>query len=124
MLAQFGVAVLVEAGWWRLSKPVRQLPTERLTVSSPSFLALSALFGPLRTMPAPGRQLKVREFAVVRHWGVCPICSAEVDLDSGRKAYPDRRVGQCHDAPFERVFSFDPVRLTGKPLGQAATGDK
>ncbi|WP_156899866.1 hypothetical protein [Luteimonas mephitis] len=115
-LAQLGLALLVTAGLWWLSKPVFQLPTQRVTIAGPSFLALGELYGQLRTMPALGRKLKSREFAVVRHWGICPICSAEVDLDSGRTAFPDRLVGRCHDAPLEHVFSFDPVRLVGKPL--------
>lgn len=119
-LAQLGLALLVTAALWWLSKPVRQLPTQRVTMAGPSFLALSELYGQLRTMSAPGRQLKSREFAVVRHWGICPICSAEVDLDPGRTAFPDRLIGRCHDAPLEHVFSFDPVRLVGEPLRRAA----
>src|SRR3546814_553423 len=115
-LAQLGLALLVTMGLWWLSKPVFQLPTQRVTMAGPSFLALGELYGQLRTVPAPGRKLKSREFAVVRHWGICPICSAEVDLDSGRAAFPDRLVGRCHDAPLEHVFSFDPVRLVGKAL--------
>lgn len=67
-------------------------------------------------MPAQGRKPKLRDFAVARHWGICPICSAEVDLDSGGTAFPDRLIGRCHDAPLEHVFSFDPVRLTGEFL--------
>jgi hypothetical protein len=115
-LAQFGLSILVTAALWWLSKPVRQLPTQRVTMASPAFLAFSELYGQLRTMPAQGRKLKSREFAVVRHWGICPICSAEVDLDSGGSAFPDRLIGRCHDAPLEHVFSFDPVRLTGEFL--------
>lgn len=120
VLAQLGVALLVTAGLWWLSKPVRQLPTQRVTMAGPSFLAMSELYGQLRTMPTPGRQLKSREFAVVRHWGICPVCSAEVDLDSGGAAFPDRLIGRCHDAPLEHVFSFDPVRLVGEPLRRGA----
>jgi len=123
VLAQLGVALVVTAGLWWLSKPVRQLPTQRVTMAGPSFLAVSDLYGQLRTMPAPGRQLKSREFAVVRHWGICPICSAEVDLDSGGTAFPDRLIGRCHDAPLEHVFSFDPVRLLGEPLRRAARAE-
>ena len=115
-LAQFLLATVVTAGLWWLSKPVRLLPTQRVTIAGPSFLALSELYGQLRTMSAPGRQLKSREFSVVRHWGICPICSAEVDLDWGVSAFPDRLIGRCHDAPLEHVFSFDPVRLTGEFL--------
>lgn len=115
-LAQFLLAIVVTAGLWWLSKPVRLLPAQRVTIAGPSFLAFSELYGQLRTMSAPGRQLKSREFSVVRHWGTCPICSAEVDLDWGGNAFPDRLIGRCHDAPLEHVFSFDPVRLTGEFL--------
>ncbi|MBU8976891.1 hypothetical protein JI752_012125 [Lysobacter sp. MMG2] len=119
-VAQLAAALLVTAGLWWLSEPIRQLPTQRVTMAGPSFLALSELYGQLRTMPATGRNLKSREFAVVRHWATCPICSAEVDLDSGRSAFPDRLIGRCHDAPLEHVFSFDPVRLVGLPLRRDA----
>ena len=110
-LAQIALAAVLTAGLWWLSGPVRKLPTQRVTMAGPSFLAWNELYGQLRTMSATGRKLKSREFSVVRHWGICPICSAEVDLDSGRSAFPDRLVGRCHDAPLEHVFSFDPVRL-------------
>lgn len=116
--AELGLAVFATASLWWWSKPVRDLPTRRVTKAGASFLAMSELYGQLRTMPVAGRQLKSREFAVVRHWGTCPICSAEVDLDSGQSAFPDRLVGRCHDAPLEHVFSFDPVRLVGQPLRQ------
>ncbi|MCD9005681.1 hypothetical protein LDO31_05405 [Luteimonas sp. XNQY3] len=83
-LAQLGLVILVTTGLWWLSRPVILLPTRWVIMAGPSFLAFSELYGQLRTMPAPGRKLKSREFAVVRHWGTCPICSAEVDLDHGR----------------------------------------
>lgn len=122
-LAQLGLVILVTAGLWWLSRPVFHLPTQRVTIAGPSFLAMSELYGQLRTMPAPGRKLKSREFAVIRHWGTCTICSADVDLDFGRTAFPDRLVGRCHDAPLEHIFSFDPVRLVGRPL-LSTTHDK
>lgn len=115
-LAQLGIALVMTAVLWWLSKPIWQLPTHRVTIANPAFLAFSELYGQLRTMPAPGRALTSRQFAVVRHWGTCPVCSAEVDLDAGGTAFPDRLVGRCHDAPLEHVFSFDPVRLIGEPL--------
>jgi hypothetical protein len=61
-------------------------------------------------------KLASRVFSLVRHWGICPVCAAEVDLASGGTAFPDRLIGRCHDAPLEHVFSFDPVRLVGEPL--------
>lgn len=115
-LLNLGLALILTGGLWLLARPIWQLPTHRVTLAGNSFLAISELYGQLRTMPIPGRKLQSREFAVVRHWGICPICSAEVDLDWGRKAFPDRLIGRCHDAPLEHVFSFDPVRLIGEPL--------
>lgn len=116
VLAQVGLLCIMTAGMWWMTKPIRNLPNDRVTIAGPIFLALSELYGQLRTMRTSSTPLKSREFSVVRHWGICPICSAEVDLDYGRKAFPDRLVGRCHDAPLEHVFSFDPVRLTGASI--------
>ena len=116
IVAQIGMAGCVTWGLWWLTKPIRDLPTERVTMAGPAFLALSELYGQLRTMRVPDGKFKSRQFSVVRHWGICPICSAEVDLDDGRRAFPDRLIGRCHDAPLAHVYSFDPVRLVGTPL--------
>lgn len=112
----FAIAILVSALLWILTAPVRLLPMQRVTLASPAFLALSELYGQLRTMPDRSRKGASRVFSVVRHWGVCPVCAADVDLDDGGKAFPNRLIGRCHDAPLEHVFSFDPVLLVGEPL--------
>ena len=69
-----------------------------------------------RAMPDQPRLGRQRMVSLVRHWGTCPICAAEVDLDEGGAAFPGRLVGRCHDAPDEHVFSFDPVSLEGSPM--------
>lgn len=112
-IAQVALSIFVTAGLWWVTDPVRRLPNERVTIAGPVFLALNELYGQLRTMRKSDPKFKSREFSVVRHWATCPLCSAEVDLDYGRRAFPDRLVGRCHDAPLEHVFSFDPVRLVG-----------
>ena len=116
ILAKAGLAIFVSGGLWWITKPIRDLPTHRVTLAGPVYLAVSELYGQLRTMRTGSDRGAPREFSVVRHWGICPICSAEVDLDDGGKAFPDRLIGRCHDAPLEHVFSFDPVRLTGTSL--------
>ena len=116
VLDQVALACFVTAGLWWITQPIRNLPNERVTIAGPVVLALSELYGQLRTMRMRDPKFKSREFSVVRHWATCPICSVEVDLDYGRNAFPDRLVGRCHDAPLEHVFSFDPVRLTGVSL--------
>lgn len=46
-LAELGLVMLVTAGLWWLSRPVFHLPTQRVTMAGPSFLALSELYGQL-----------------------------------------------------------------------------
>lgn len=116
--AQLGVTLALSGFLWWLTGPVRKLPTQRVTLAGPAHLAFGELFGQLRTMPEGTSSDRRRIFSVVRHWAICPVCSAEVDLDDGGRAYPDRLVGRCHDAPQEHVFSFDPVRLTGRRLNE------
>lgn len=122
ILAKAGLAFFVSVGLWWITKPIRELPTHRVTLAGPVYLAISELYGQLRTMRTSSDKGKSREFSVVRHWGICPICSAEVDLEAGGNAFPDRLVGRCHDAPLEHVFSFDPVRLVGTPIRQSHNG--
>ena len=122
-LATAALALVITGGLWALTKPVRQLPEHRVTLAGVTFVALSELHGQLRTMPKDGRKGSGRMFSLVRHWGVCPVCSGDVDLDWGGAAFPDRLIGRCSDAPLEHVFSFDPVRLIGEPLRQSATAN-
>jgi hypothetical protein len=112
-LALFG---LIAAGLWVQTRPIRQLPTRRVTIAGAGYLAMSELYGQLRAMHDADRKAGGRVFSVVRHWAICPICSAEIDLAEGGASFPERLVGRCHDAPAEHVFSFDPERLVGHPL--------
>lgn len=108
--------------WWG-TRPVRTLPSQRVTLATAPYLALTQNFGQLRAMPESRTGDRRRMFSVVRHWGTCTVCAAEVDLDDGSREFPERLVGRCHDAPTEHVFSFDPVRLTGQPLRPQAPAD-
>lgn len=113
------MTIVLSAFFWWQTTPIRKLPVHRVTLAGIAYLSMGELYGQLRTMPEPGKDRR-RIFSVVRHWGICPTCAAEVDLDDGRRAFPDRLVGRCHDAPLEHVFSFDPVTLKGMPLRQQA----
>lgn len=115
-LAIAGLAAFVSYLLWLGIRPIWLLPTQRVTLAGVTFLALSEFHGQLRTMPNTGRREAGRVFSVVRHWGVCPVCSAEVDIQDGGSEFPGRLVGRCADAPLEHVYSFDPVLLTGRPL--------
>lgn len=115
-VANLALSALVAGGLWVITRPIRQLPARRVTSAGAGYLAFTEFYGQLRSIRDTNRRLGSREFSVVRHWAVCPLCSAEVDLEDGGRAFPDRLVGRCHDAPTEHVFSFDPVSLTGLRL--------
>lgn len=113
------VTIILSAFFWWQTTPLRQLPQRRVTLAGVTYLAMNELYGQLRTMPESSGKERRRIFSVVRHWSSCPVCAAEVDLDDGGRAFPDRLVGRCHDAPLEHVFSFDPVTLKGERLRRA-----
>lgn len=115
-IAGLAITIVLSGFLWWGTRPIRKLPTERVTLATAPYLAFGELFGQLRTMPESRRGDRKRIFSVVRHWGTCTVCAAEVDLDDGNRDFPGRLVGRCHDAPSEHVFSFDPVMLTGRPL--------
>lgn len=110
------LAVVISFALWRFTRPIRLLPTWRVTLGHEGLMSWSTLHGQLRTMHDGETRFAGRTFSMVRHWGICPICSAEIDLADGGREFPQRLVGRCSDAPMEHVFSFDPVRLTGAPL--------
>lgn len=115
-LALGALAALVSMALWQFSRPIRLLPIQRVTLAHAGFLAWNVLHGQLRTMRQGESRLPSRVFSVVRHWGTCPVCAAEVDLADGGAEFPGRLVSRCSDSPLEHVFSFDPVRLVGRPL--------
>jgi len=115
-LFTLALAAVVSFALWHFTRPIRLLPTRRVTLGHEGLMSWSTLHGQLRTMHDGETRFAGRTFSMVRHWGICPICSAEVDLADGGREFPERLVGRCGDAPMEHVFSFDPVRLIGAPL--------
>lgn len=110
------MAAVVSWGLWRLMRPIVLLPIRRVTIAHEGLLSWNTLHGQLRTMHDGESRLGGRTFSIVRHWGPCPVCAADVELSEGGREFPDRVIGRCNDAPTEHVFSFDPVRLVGVPL--------
>ena len=110
------VATALSFTWWRLMRPIIRLPTDRVTVANDLFLAWSQLNGQLKLTRDARSKVAGGWFQLVRHYGTCPICSADVEITEGGRAFPGRIVGRCADSPLEHVFSFDPVSLSGSSL--------
>lgn len=110
------IALAVSWALWRITRPIRLLPVNRVVLANEAFLSFSTVHGQLRAMRDGQSKASPRQFYVVRHWAICPVCAAEIDLSDGGEEFPGRLVGRCSDAPLEHVYSFDPVRLMGIPL--------
>src|SRR3546814_16021450 len=104
--------------------PSRLLPALRVTVANEALMSLSTLHGQLRTMHDGATRFSGRTFSMVRHWGVCPTCAAEVALTEGEHEFDGHLIGRCSDAPLAHVFSFDPLQPRGNPVGAVLEGSR
>lgn len=112
-LAMLLVLVIGSWTWWHFMQPIIRLPTERITVVNDFLLGWSQLHGQFRLVRDAHSKRLGGWFQLERHHGICPICSGELDVQDGGRAFPGRLVGRCSDSPIEHVFSFDPVSLAG-----------
>ncbi|MEO7105676.1 MAG: hypothetical protein ABIZ09_04820, partial [Rhodoferax sp.] len=101
---------------WHIFGPLSRLPWHRVTLAPDLMLSSDQMHGQFRLIRDTKKKTPGGWFSVVRHWGTCPICSADVDIRSGSPTFPGRLVGRCSDSPLEHVFSFDPVTLIGVSL--------
>jgi hypothetical protein len=53
---------------------------------------------------------------LVRYASTCPQCKAKIEVEDGRKEFPNRLVGRCRENPGEHVYSFDRFTCKGKAL--------
>lgn len=113
-LAMLAVASLIIWGWWRLQQPIVRLPVDRVTIAPDYFLAWSQYHGPAGSGCA--KQGRWRLVSACPPLGLLPRLLWRGRNLGGLEAFPGRLVGRCGDSPFEHVFSFDPVSLTGANL--------
>jgi hypothetical protein len=112
------LAIAATQTWlvWVVFGPLGRLPWHRVTLAPDMMLSTNQMYGQFRLIRNAKKKAPGGWFSLVRHWGACPICSADVDLRDGAKTFPGRLVGRCSDSPLEHVFSFDPVTLVGTSL--------
>jgi hypothetical protein len=114
----FTIVIAAIQTWlmWFIFSPLSRLPWRRVTLASDVMLSSDQMYGQFRLIRDTKKKTPGGWFSVVRHWGTCPICSADVDIRSGSPTFRGRLVGRCSDSPLEHVFSFDPVTLAGVSL--------
>ncbi|MGB1262493.1 MAG: hypothetical protein ACPG52_06255 [Cognaticolwellia sp.] len=63
----------------------------------------------------------IREIRTVVYEGICPICNGKVDVIQSGKEFHQRLIGQCQEARFEHLFSFDHITKKGVFLRESAS---
>jgi len=58
----------------------------------------------------------IREIRTVVYESICPICNGKVDVIQSGKEFHQRLIGQCQEARYEHLFSFDHITKKGKLL--------
>ena len=60
---------------------------------------------------------KFRITRITAFQSVCPICSAQIQIDYGKPDLKELLVGRCRESPLAHVYSFDMNTLKGFFLG-------
>ncbi|WP_173912703.1 hypothetical protein [Acinetobacter sp. Marseille-Q1618] len=93
--------------------PLWSLPEHRVIKAPMSFMSLNEDFVDIEMYKDNNKNQITR---VTKFKAICPICSSDIILKSGK---PDQRaplVGRCVESPFAHVYSFDRVTMKGLPL--------
>lgn len=95
------------------AKPIWNLPEHRVIKAPMTFISLSEEHADIEMYRDRDRNQLTR---VTRFKGICPICSAEVVLRTGKPDHNLPLVGRCVEGPFAHVYSFDRVMMMGNLL--------
>ena len=93
---------------------------DRSIVQAPQWLLRWNTFSAQIELISTGEKRKdgstIREIRIVVYEGVCPICQGKVDVIQSGKEFHQRLIGQCQEARYEHLFSFDHITKKGKSL--------
>lgn len=116
-LAAMLVIVLLNWPAYRSMQRFIRLVDDRIVMASDSMMGFRE-FGVCLELFRPnardaGAPKKAR---MIKYAARCPVCGAQVLVDSGEPDFPRRIVGRCQESPREHVFSFDRVTRSGYRL--------
>lgn len=124
LVALIGLGALLWFVWWGV-RAIVLLPFRRLMLAPDWMLGFNQFFGQLWLERGGASRVRPHGWlSLVRFWAPCSICSGEVDLADGGRAFPDRIIGRCADSPAEHVFSFDPVTGAGRLLREGSAAQQ
>ncbi|MBS7819083.1 hypothetical protein J7624_07455 [Wohlfahrtiimonas chitiniclastica] len=92
--------------------PLFRLPEYRILKAPPWMIAMNQSSAEIEMHRDEHSQIT----SLTQFIGECPICSAQVTLREGWKDQRLPLVGRCRESPFDHVYSFDRVEMTGRLL--------
>lgn len=90
---------------------------DRSIVQAPQWLLRLNRYSAQIELVSTGEKRKggsiIREIRTVVYEGICPICQGKVDVIQSGKEFHQRLIGQCQEARYEHLFSFDHITKKG-----------
>lgn len=109
IFAMFGFVIYLFLPYFKL--------LDRSIVKAPQWLLRLNRYSAQIELVSTGEKRKdgstIREIRTVVYEGVCPICQGEVDVIQSGKEFHQRLIGQCQEARYEHLFSFDHITKKG-----------
>lgn len=103
--------------FWLALNPFFRLLEWRIVMAPTGLVALNELHVQMevvRELPLTASSPGI--IRLVRYASTCPQCRARVELEDGRKEFPNRLVGRCRENPGEHVYSFDRFTCRGRSV--------
>lgn len=116
----YKLGLLVVAGWFLLDKVRRfeRFSDDRILLASNYFMAWKefSILQELVTVNDDKGNFLHKKIKLTKYVGICPICSAQVELSKGEPDYPRRIIGRCNESPREHIYSFDRITKLGRQI--------
>lgn len=113
------IIILALMAWYvaRLIKRLEYLVDDRLVMVSDQMVGFGEFGVCMEFFKVENADIDTpSSLRMVKYAAQCPICLAQVLLNSGEPDFPRRIIGRCQESPREHVFSFDRVTRNGYRL--------
>lgn len=111
------VTVFFAYGFWMGLRPFFRLLEWRITMAPNGLIAIGEFNVQMEIVrdsqlstDSPGT------IRLVRYASTCPQCKAKIEVEDGRKEFPNRLIGRCRENPGEHIYSFDRYTCKGRTL--------
>ncbi len=116
----FGYPIFFYMTWYENFLPIHRIIEHKIVKAPSAFLNSDEYNAELEIFRETEEDTKNNDFAFVRitrYISTCPICSAPIELRTGKPDHNLPLVGRCKEAPHAHVYTFDRMTMKGYFLG-------